>query len=87
MQTGRILKLSPRGGYGFIATDAPGGLFFHCTVLDGLRFEELRKGQPVEFDVEPRTWRGRSQACLVRPAAAAAAVRTARRRDRRRLDQ
>lgn len=69
MQAGRILKLSRKRGYGFIATGRSGGLFFHCTVLDGLRFEDLRKGQPVEFDVERRTWQGRDQACLVRPAA------------------
>jgi len=39
-------------GYGFIATEDGKDIFFHRTALRGLRFDSLKEGQSVEFEVE-----------------------------------
>ena len=52
MRTGTIKKLVDDRGFGFIETDH-GDLFFHVSALQGVAFEELQVGQPVEYtDVE-----------------------------------
>ena len=41
-----------RNGYGFIGYDgAEKDLFFHATNLVGAQFNNLREGQPVEFEI------------------------------------
>jgi len=39
-------------GYGFITTEDGKDIFFHRTALRGLRFDSLKEGQSVEFEVE-----------------------------------
>ncbi len=48
MPQGQIKKLTDRG-FGFIAGES-GELFFHQSVLQDVRFEELREGQTVEYE-------------------------------------
>ena len=52
MAKGKIRRLIRQRGYGFIATKDRKDLFFHRTALRGLRFESLKEGQSVEFQVE-----------------------------------
>lgn len=50
--TGTVKKVTDKG-FGFITV--PGStkdLFFHARNLSGIRFEELREGDQVEFDQE-----------------------------------
>jgi len=49
---GRIKRLMRDRGYGFIATEDGKDIFFHRTALRGLRFDSLKEGQSVEFEVE-----------------------------------
>ncbi len=59
MPTGKIKWFSADKGYGFIKQDASSqDVFVHWTAVDGLGdYEELRDGEPVEFEVE-KTDRG-----------------------------
>ncbi|MBI2048055.1 MAG: cold shock domain-containing protein [Parcubacteria group bacterium] len=51
MNTGTIARLTDRG-YGFISRDGEEkDLFFHSNELQGVRYEELREGDKVTFDV------------------------------------
>lgn len=47
MPQGHIKKLTDKG-FGFIAGDS-GDLFFHQSALEGVRYDELREGQLVEY--------------------------------------
>ncbi len=47
MAQGTIKKLTDKG-FGFISTGS-GDLFFHCSALDGVSYEELHEGQSVEY--------------------------------------
>ena len=49
---GTIARLIKDRGYGFIATEDGKDVFFHQTALQGLSFDSLKKGQPVEFETE-----------------------------------
>jgi len=49
---GRITRLMRDRGYGFITTEDGKDIFFHRTALRGLRFDSLKEGQSVEFEVE-----------------------------------
>ena len=49
MPQGTIRKLIMDKGFGFIQGDK-GDLFFHHSSVEGATFEELREGQPVEFE-------------------------------------
>ena len=50
MIEGTIKKITEKG-FGFIETPNGQDLFFHCSSVDGDRFEELREGQQVTYDV------------------------------------
>ncbi len=50
MAQGKIKKLISEKGFGFIEGE-DGELFFHCSALQGVVFEELSEGQSVEFEV------------------------------------
>ncbi len=50
MAQGTIKRLTDRG-FGFIDTGEGQDLFFHMSNLQGVRFEELREGQSVTFEV------------------------------------
>jgi CspA family cold shock protein len=52
MAHGTIRQLHDRG-YGFIDQGSKENLFFHRSGLDGVMFDDLRMGDPVEFDTEP----------------------------------
>ena len=47
---GTIKRLTDKG-FGFIATAGGDEYFFHQSACRGMRFDELREGQPVTFDV------------------------------------
>ncbi|MFC2005534.1 cold-shock protein [Chloroflexota bacterium] len=64
MQKGAIRRLMDRG-YGFIKTDQEEDLFFHRNDLEGVKFEDLREGQEVEFE-KGQGRDGRPQANKVR---------------------
>ncbi len=50
MAEGTIKKVTDKG-FGFITTDNGGDIFFHMSNLDGVRFDELREGQRVNYTV------------------------------------
>jgi CspA family cold shock protein len=50
MPQGRIKKLVPDRGFGFIEGDK-GDLFFHHSELQGVTIEELNEGQTVEYEI------------------------------------
>lgn len=53
MNTGTIKKLVSDKFFGFIVPDAGDkDLFFHKDALVDVRFEDLREGDKVSFDVE-----------------------------------
>ncbi len=52
MAKGTIRRLIRDRGYGFIATEDGKDVFFHQTGLQGLSFDSLKEGQPVEFETE-----------------------------------
>lgn len=52
MAKGTIRRLMRDRGYGFITGEDEKDIFFHRTALRGLRFDLLREGQSVEFEVE-----------------------------------
>lgn len=51
MQQGKVKTLTDRG-FGFISREqGQKDLFFHSKDLSGIRFDELRTGDEVEFDI------------------------------------
>jgi len=53
MTQGTIRTLHSERSFGFIALDDGGqDLYFHSEELVGVRFDELRTGQPVRFIIE-----------------------------------
>ena len=50
MAEGKIKRLTDRG-FGFIETAEGQDLFFHMSACEGVRFDDLREGQQVEFNV------------------------------------
>ncbi len=50
MQTGIITGLNEKG-FGFIKVEGSKDLFFHSNELTNVRFDDLRKGDEVTFEV------------------------------------
>ena len=50
MAEGTIKRLTDKG-FGFIETGPGRDLFFHMSAVEGVRFEDLRQGQRVSFNV------------------------------------
>lgn len=48
MPEGTIKKLMDKG-FGFISTGKEKDLFFHSSVVQGCRFDDLREGQKVTY--------------------------------------
>lgn len=48
MAEGTIKKKTDKG-FGFIDTGEGADMFFHCSNLEGVTFEELQEGQRVSF--------------------------------------
>jgi CspA family cold shock protein len=49
---GTIKKIIPDRGFGFIRSEDGKEVFFHRSCCEGLIFETLKEGQPVDFDLE-----------------------------------
>jgi cold shock CspA family protein/ribosome-associated translation inhibitor RaiA len=49
---GRIVRLFPERGYGFIETESHREVYFHAHSVHGLPFERLAVGMIVELDIE-----------------------------------
>jgi CspA family cold shock protein len=59
MPQGTIKKLVADRGFGFISVgDRGGDVFFHLTSVVGVNYEELREGQPVEYELEQSGGKG-----------------------------
>ena len=52
MAQGTINKLMGQRGFGFIGTNTGEEYFCHLSCVEGVHFDELRKGQQVEFTTE-----------------------------------
>lgn len=50
MQQGTVASLTPMGWYGFIVDANGREVFFHCSALEGVEFEDLAEGQGVLFE-------------------------------------
>jgi CspA family cold shock protein len=51
MPEGRIKKIVPDRGFGFVRADDGLEVFFHRTELGPVDFDTLEEGQPVTFEV------------------------------------
>ena len=49
---GRIARLFPDQGYGFIVTDTNQEVYFHANSVHGIPFEKLALEMPVDLDIE-----------------------------------
>ena len=47
---GTIKRITDKG-FGFIENGSDKDMFFHSSALEGVRFDELREGQRVSYDV------------------------------------
>jgi cold shock protein len=50
MTEGTIKRLTDKG-FGFISNGSGTDMFFHMSAVEGVRFEDLREGQKVSFNV------------------------------------
>jgi CspA family cold shock protein len=50
MAEGTIKRVTEKG-FGFIETGTGPDMFFHMSAVEGVRFEDLRPGQRVSFNV------------------------------------
>lgn len=51
MEQGTIKRVTDKG-FGFIApNNGDKDMFFHCSNLEDVHFNDLREGQPVTYDV------------------------------------
>ena len=49
LATGTIKRLVSQKGFGFVAAQDGSEYFFHQSACNGVRFDELREGEPVTF--------------------------------------
>lgn len=49
---GRIARLFPGRGYGFIDTESHRDVYFHANAVHGVPFEDLEVGMTVDLDIE-----------------------------------
>ena len=52
MSAGKIKKLVPEKGFGFIQTESGQDVFFHHSTVAEQAFDDLTEGQSVEYTVE-----------------------------------
>ncbi len=50
---GRIVRLFPDRGYGFIETESHREVYFHANAVHDIPFEKLEVGMTVDLDIEP----------------------------------
>ncbi len=48
---GKIRRLIRRKGFGFITAEDGKDVFFHRSALQGIRFDTLKEGDKVKFDL------------------------------------
>ncbi|OGO19984.1 MAG: hypothetical protein A2144_15010 [Chloroflexi bacterium RBG_16_50_9] len=51
MSSGTIRTLIKDHGFGFIASNGGRDIFFHYSQLEGVNFNLLREGQPVNYKI------------------------------------
>jgi len=68
MTKGSIKRVMKDRGYGFIKVEDGREIFFHMSVLQGLDFNVLMDGDPVECDVEKDRYNRGFKAINVRKA-------------------
>ena len=51
MAEGTIKRLTDKG-FGFIANSSGTDIFFHMSAVEGVRFEDLREGQKVSYEIK-----------------------------------
>lgn len=68
MAQGVIKKIVSDRGFGFIGADRT-DVFFHHSIVEGARFDDLQEGQSVEYELEDgEVGRGKGpRAATVRP--------------------
>lgn len=69
MAQGVIKKIVSDRGFGFIGGDRS-DVFFHHSIVEGTRFDDLQEGQAVEYELEDGAASGRGKgprAAIVRP--------------------
>jgi cold shock CspA family protein/ribosome-associated translation inhibitor RaiA len=49
---GRIVRMFPDDGYGFIETEAHREVYFHANSVHGIPFEQLQVNMAVDLDIE-----------------------------------
>jgi cold shock CspA family protein/ribosome-associated translation inhibitor RaiA len=49
---GRIVRMFPDDGYGFIETEAHREVYFHASSVHGIPFEQLQVNMAVDLDIE-----------------------------------
>lgn len=51
MEHGKIKRITDKG-FGFITPDGGGDdMFFHCSNVEGVHFNDLREGQEVSYSI------------------------------------
>lgn len=50
MAEGTIKRITDKG-FGFIENGSGSDMFFHSSALEGIRYDDLREGQKVEYNV------------------------------------
>jgi CspA family cold shock protein len=50
MAEGTIKRITDKG-FGFIENGSGSDMFFHSSALEGIRYDDLREGQKVEYSV------------------------------------
>ena len=51
MPQGKVKKLVPDRGFGFIEGDRNDDLFFHHSAVEGVMLEDLREGMVVNYEI------------------------------------
>ncbi|MQY60626.1 cold shock domain-containing protein [bacterium] len=51
MMTGKIKKLIYLRGFGFIESPERGDLFFHCSQVEDVGFEDLKESDIVTYEI------------------------------------
>lgn len=50
MAEGKIKRITDKG-FGFIDNGTDPDMFFHCSAVEGVSFDELREGQSVSYEI------------------------------------
>ena len=68
MPTGKIKKIVPEKGFGFLAGEKGKDIFFHHSSVADRGFDQLSEGQAVEYSLDEQGSAGKGpRASMVRP--------------------